>query len=160
MDWGLRPPFLRNKMASAHNQPVPSPLPAQGVSSPPSDGVVFPSAARIQATYTSDPMYNPVCKGVRIYFASIDAGAGTATIQIQTQDPNSKNWVPMLTGVTPAWTAAGTVNRTLTVYPGLTAVVGTATTNTVANDFLSLSWRITVVVGTATLTFSVGAEYL
>lgn len=146
-------------MASAHNQPVPSPQPSSGTSTNIPDGIILPAAARIQATYTSDPMYNPVCKGVRIYFDSADAAStGTATIQVQTQDPNSDNWVNMLTGVSPAWTKNQT--RTLTIYPGLTAVVGAATTNTIANEFLSLTWRITVVVGTATLTFSVGAEYL
>lgn len=145
-------------MASAHNQPVPSPQPSAGVSTNVPDGIIYASAAFVQATYTSDPMYNPVCKGVRIYFSSADAGAGTALIQVQTQDPNSRNWVNLLTGVSPAWT--GNQTRTLTIYPGLTAVAGAATTNTIANEFLSLTWRITIVVGVATLTFTVGAEYL
>lgn len=142
------------------NQPVPAPGPSTATPNSTStpDGVIFASAARTQATYTSDEMYNPNCKGVRIYFSSADVGTGTATIQVQTRDPNSDNWVNMLTGVSPAWT--GNQSRTLTIYPGLTAVVGIATTNTIASEFLSTSWRITVVVGTATLTFSVGAEYL
>jgi hypothetical protein len=140
------------------NQPVPSPQPSAGVSSGTPDGIIFASAARIQATYTSDEIYNPNCKGIRLYFSSADAGAGTATVQVQVRDPNSDNWVNILTGVSPAWT--GNQSRTLTIYPGLPAVAGIATTNTTANDFVSTSWRITVVVGTATLTFSIGAEHL
>jgi hypothetical protein len=145
-------------MSQAHNQPVPSPQPSAGISSGVPDGIIFASAARVQATYTSDEMYNPNCRGVRLYFSSADAGTGTALVQIQTRDPNSDSWVPLLVGVSPAWT--GNQNRTLTLYPGLTAVAGAATTDTVASGILGTSWRITVVVGTATLTFAIGAEYL
>lgn len=146
-------------MAGNINYPVPSPQPSSGTSTSIPAGIIYAEAARIQATYTSDELYNPAAKGVRLYFNSNDAAStGTALIQIQTRDPNSDAWVPILVGVSPAWTK--TQARTLTLYPGLTAVAGTATTDTVANGILGVSWRITVVVGTATLTFSIGAEYL
>lgn len=145
-------------MAGNINYPVPSPQPSSGTATSIPAGIIYASAARIQATYTSDELYNPAAKGLRLYFSSADAGAGTAVVQIQTRDPNSDNWVNILTGISPAWT--GNQTRTLTLYPGLPAVAGAAGTNTTANDILGVSWRITVVVGVATLTFSIGAEYL
>jgi hypothetical protein len=140
------------------NQWVPSPQPSAATSSAQQDGIIYASAARGAATYTSDPLYNPACKGVRIYCDITNANGGSVTIQVQTQDPASKNWVNLLTGVSPAWNAAQT--KTLTIYPALTAVVGAATTNAIANEVMSTVWRIVVTVGAATVTFSVGAEYL
>src|SRR5438874_1568288 len=148
-------------MASAHNQPVPSPQPAQGIYSPNPDGIIYPSAVRVAATYTSDEMYNPVCKGVRIYVDVTNANGGSLVIKIQTRDPNSDAWTD-LTGATSSvatpW--ASNQTRTLTVYPGITTAAGNATTNTEVSNFISLSWRVVVTVSTATMTFSVGAEYL
>jgi hypothetical protein len=149
-------------MASAHNQPVPSPLPssASDAATNQPDGIIFPSAARTVAgsPYTSDEMYNPVCKGVRLYIKITSSGAETVTVKIQTRDPNSDTWVDLTAAVSAALTSNQT--RTLTVYPGIATAAGTATTNTEASEHLGLSWRVVATVGGATATFSVGGEYI
>lgn len=144
-------------MSGSQNYAVPSPLPAQGVSTAPPNGVIFPSASRTAATYTSDPMYNPGCKGVRIYTDITVVGGGTIIVKIQTQDPVSDNWVDVLGAFTGTFAAVQT--KTLTIYPGIPNVAGAPTTNTTQSDFLDASWRVVVTV-TGTPTFSVGGVYL
>lgn len=160
MDGGFGP-LPKEYMASAYNQPVPSPQPSSAIasSSGTADGVIYPSAARTAATYTSDEMFNPVCKGVRVYIDITADGGGTVTASLQSRDPNSDKWVT-ITGATTAALATATQTRTLTLYPGIAAAAGSATTNTEVSAFLSVSWRVVIVVATATVTFSVGAEYL
>lgn len=143
------------------NQPVPSPQPSQAVSGAGTpDGIIFPSLSRAAATYNSDEMFNPNCKGVRLYVDAtvVGGGPGTLVITIQGRDPLTDNWVAITGAVSAAWNAVQT--RTLTVYPGLTTAAGTATTNTEANNFLPCAWRINVVVAVNAVTFSIGAEYL
>ena len=149
-------------MADMHqNQPVPSPQPSAAVSGTPgvTNGIIYASAARVVAAYTSDEMFNPNCKGVRIYADITVNNGGTVIVKIQTRDPNSDAWVD-LTGATTAGLATANQTRTLTVYPGITVAAGTATTNTEINNHLGTSWRLVATVSVATVTFSVGAEYL
>lgn len=149
-------------MSDMHkNQPVPSPLPSSATPGTPGvpDGIIFISAARSATTYTSDELFNPNCRGVRIYFDITVDNGGTVTASVQTRDPLTDKWVT-ITGGTSAAFGSAAQTRTLTIYPGLTAAAGTATTNTEVNNFLSTSWRLSIVVATATVTFSVGAEYL
>jgi hypothetical protein len=152
-------------MASAHNQPVPSPQPSAGIASNSPDGIVFLSASRSQTggpgsdgIYLSDEMYNPVCKGVRLYVDVTVPNGGTVTVKIQTRDPFTDKWVNLTAATTGA--IATTITPTLTVYPGITVVPPSATVNTETSNFLSLSWRIVATVATAAVTFSIGAEYL
>lgn len=150
-------------MADSHlNQPVPSPGPSTATPSSTNtpNGVIFVSASRTNATYTSDELYNPNCKGVRLYVDAtvVGAGPGTLIVSIQGRDPVTKNWVDISLTTSATWNAVQT--RTLTVYPGLTTAAGTATTNTEANNFVPCSWRVKVVVGVNAVTFSIGAEYL
>lgn len=146
---------------ATQNQPVPAPQPSSGTAAAVTNGIIFISAARAAATYTSDEIYNPGSKGARIYVDVTNANGGSLVIKIQTRDPNSDNWVD-LTGATSSvatpW--ASNQTRTLTVYPGLTVAAGNATTNTDTSNFVSVSWRVVVTVSTATMTFSVGGEYL
>lgn len=148
-------------MAAAFNQPVPSPQPSSAVDAQygTADGIILPSAARTTGTYTSDEMFNPVCKGVKVYIDITVDNGGTVVVSLQSRDPNSDKWVT-LTGGTTATLATATQTRTLTLYPGIDSSAGSATTNTEASNFLPVSWRIVTVVGTATVTFSIGAEYL
>lgn len=143
------------------NYPVPSPRPshAQTDRNAPSsqiDGVIFPLASRTNATYTSDPIYNPHAKGVRIftYISDDGAGPGTVTATIQVKDPVSDTWVALAGAVTAALvdTAQPAI---LTVYPGIVA-----TANISVPHHLGSHWRLSVVVATNAVTFSIGADYL
>lgn len=122
-------------------------------------GVVFPSLARIVAVYTSNEVFNPDAKGLRLYFDISVHNGGTIVGKIQTRDPVTDNWVD-LTGGTTAALAGANQTRTLTIYPGITVAAGTATTNTEISNFVDVAWRLVVTVTTATVTFSVGAVSL
>ena len=146
-------------MADMHrNQPVPSPRPTDaiaGVSHP--NGMIFPSAVRTAATYTSDEISNSNWKGVRLYIVRTVA-TGTLTVSIEGRDPVTDSWVAITGATTPALTSA--INTTLTLYPGITAAAGTGTTSTETSTFLPNAWRVKAVVATDTTTWSIGAEYL
>ena len=144
----------------AHNQPVPSPRPADAVSdknygAAQVSGTIFPSAARVAATYTSDPIHNPGALGVRLYIdITSDGAAGTVTVEIQTKDPVSDLWKRLTGCVTAALTETGSPN-TLTVYPGATVSAGVDLSNQ-----LGPIWRVVAVVAANDVTFSIGADYL
>jgi hypothetical protein len=142
-----------------HNAPVPSPRPAHAVSDKdrpqPPNGVIFPSAARAAATYTSDPIHNPGALGVRLFIAITDDGAaGTVTTEIQVKDPVSDTWKRLTGAVTTALTESGSPNY-LTIYPGVTAAA-----NIDVSTPLGPEWRVVAVVAANDVTFSIGAHYL
>lgn len=142
-----------------HNAPVPSPRPAQAVSDKdrpqPPNGVIFESAARAAATYTSDPIHNPGALGVRI-FTSVtnDGAAGTVTVEVQVKDPVSDTWKRLTDAVTAALTESGSPNF-LTIYPGVTVAA-----NVGVSQPLGPEWRVVAVVANNDVTFSIGAHYL
>lgn len=150
-------------MSDQHkNQPVPSTLHASGTSTP--AGVIFLSAVRTETggiagdgVYDSDERMNGNWKGVRLYINRTVA-TGTVTVSIQGKDPVTDTWFTITGATTAALSSA--IATTLTVYPGITAAAGTATTNTEASTFLPNLWRVHAVVATATTTWSIGAEYL
>lgn len=119
-------------------------------------GIIFASASRVQAAYTSLPFFNPNAKGVRLYVANDAAGGSTATAKIQVQDPNSGVWID-LAGATSA--AVGSSTGTITtVYPGLTGIADSA--GVTINQHLGPVWRVVLTIGVATGVSSVGADYL
>lgn len=144
-------------MANNINQPVPTPGPIDttAASNQPA-GVIFPSASRVQAVYTSAAMFNTAARGIRIYTANDAAGGSTATVKIQVQAPGSDVWTD-LAGATTA--ALGSVTGSLlTVYPGLTGIADSA--GITINQHLGPVWRAVMTIGVATGTSSVGADYL
>lgn len=143
-------------MADLHlNQPVPT-AGANAVASTLTSGIIFPSASRAQGTYTSDEIFNPWCRGVRLYIANDAAGGSTVVAKIQVRAPNSDVWID-LTNAT-----SGTVNSStgtiVTIYPGLTGIADAA--GSMINQHLGPCWRVHMTIGTATGTSSVGADYL
>jgi len=120
------------------------------------DGVLFLSASRVQAAYTSDEMYNGAAKGVRIYTANDAAGGSTATVKIQVRAPNSDVWIDLAGATTAA--LGSTTGSLLTVYPGLTGIADAA--GVTINQHLGPAWRVVMTIGVATGTSSVGADYL
>jgi hypothetical protein len=145
-------------MADLHtNQPVPSPGPSTATPSSTNtpNGVLFRSATRVVAAYNSDEVFNPNCKGVRLFLVNDGAGGGTVALQLQVRDPNTDAWVN-LTGAALAATGA-TAGTILTVYPGLTGIADAAGN---INQHLGPAWRLVATVAVATVTFSVGADYL
>lgn len=144
-------------MSDLHkNQPVPS-LGNLATSTNNPAGLIFPSVARAAATYTSEELVNVNWKGVRLYIVRTVA-TGTVTVSIEGRDPVTDSWVAITGATTAALSSA--INTTLTLYPGITAAAGTATTSTEASTFLPCAWRVKAVVGTDTTTWSIGGEYL
>lgn len=145
-------------MASHLNRPVPNPAPGSGEKGTVLNnaGVIFRSASRAAAAYTSDPIYNADAKGIRLFVANDAAGGGTATVKIQVQAPGSKVWVDLAGAVTAAiGSSTGTI---MTVYPGLTGIADSA--GVTINQHLGPVFRIVLTVGTATVTCGVDADYL
>jgi hypothetical protein len=143
------------------NRPVSAPNPANAVSSYGTntlnqDGIIFPSASRTAAAYTSAPIANPDAKGIRLFVANDGAGGSTATAKVQVQDPLSKVWVD-LAGATSAAVGASTGTIT-TVYPGLTGIADAA--GVTVNQHIGPLWRVVLTIGVATGVSSVGADYL
>lgn len=139
---------------SAANVPVPSPF-SSGVSGGP-NGVIFASASRVQAAYTSDEFHNTGWKGVRIYTANDAAGGSTATVKVQVRAPNSDVWIDLAGAATAA--LGSTTGSLITIYPGLTGIADSA--GVTINQHLGPAWRLVLTVGVATGTSSVGADYL
>lgn len=131
----------------ANNQPVPT---ATG------KGTVFPSASRVAAAYTSDEMFNPIARGVRLFTANDAAGGSTATAKIQVKAPGSAVWVDLAGATTAA--LGSTTGSILTVYPGLTGIADAA--GVTINQHLGTSWRVVLTIGVATGTSSVSVDYL
>ncbi len=141
----------------AANGPVetPGPIDTSSIANQ-AAGVLFPSASRVQAAYTSAEMFNAGAKGVRIYTANDAAGGSTATVKIQVRAPNSDVWID-LAGATTAALGSST-GSLLTVYPGLTGIADAA--GVTINQHLGPAWRVVMTIGVATGTSSVGADYL
>lgn len=147
-------------MADMHfNQPVPIAGTATASGSNVA-GLIFPSASRAAAAYNSDELFNPNCKGVRLYIdmTNVGAGPGTVVAKIQGRDPVTDTWVDITGATTAALNAVQT--KTLTVYPGITAAAGAAGVSTEVSSFVPTSWRVVATVATNAVTFSIGAEYL
>jgi len=143
-------------MSDVHiNQPVPI-VGANAVSGTLTAGIVFPSASRAAGTYNSDEIFNPGCKGVRLYIANDAAGGSTAVAKLQVRAPNSDVWVDL-----PRATS-GTVNSStatvVTIYPGLTGIADAAGVD--INQFVGPSWRVVLTIAVATGVSSVGADHL
>lgn len=146
-------------MSYPHNQPVPSPRPAEAVSDrdrpQPPNGVIFSTATRAAATYTSDPIHNAQARGVRLYcLIGDDGAAGTVTAEIQTKDPVTDTWLRIPGAVTAALVTSATP-QALTVYPGITTAA-----NVDVNNVLGAEWRVVAVVAANDVAFSIGAVYL
>lgn len=146
------------------NQPVPSTTAALATSNTLPAGVIFVSAVRTQTggpgadgIFTSDEISNANCKGVRLYINRTVA-TGTLTVSVEGKDPVTDAWFTITGATTPALTSA--IATTLTIYPSITAAVGTGTTSTEVSTFLPSAWRVKAVVATNTTTWSIGAEYL
>lgn len=135
--------------------PTPGPIDTSTAANQPA-GVIFPSASRIQAAYTSAPILNTDAKGVRIFTANDAAGGSTATVKIQVQAPDSDVWIDLAGATTAA--LGSTTGSLLTVYPGLTGIADSA--GITINQHLGPMWRVVLTVGVATGTSSVGAHYL
>jgi len=120
-------------------------------------GVIFPSAVRAAAAYTSDALFNPGARGVRLFVANNATGGSTATAKIQVKAPGSAVWTD-LAGATTA--ALGSVTGSiLTVYPGLTGIADSA--GITINQHIGSTWRVVLTIGVAdTGTTSVSADYL
>lgn len=122
-------------------------------------GIIFPSLARAVGVFTSAEIFNPGAKGVRLFVdVTVDNG-GSVTVKLQTKDPFTDKFVDVV-GATTAAIAGATQTLTLTVYPGVTAAAGSASTSSLASNFVDLSWRVIATVATATVTFSVGGVHL
>ena len=126
------------------------------------NGVLFATASRVTGTYTSDEIFNPVARGVRLNLVISPTGPATGAwaLTVEVPDPVTDTWKPLLgTSVTGA-TGNGTGALTgafLTIYPGLTGIADAAGA---INQHLGPRWRAKVVTTLDTLSFSVGADYL
>lgn len=141
----------------AYNQPVPSPGNQGAADGANKDGIIFPSAVRTAATYTSDEMLNTSWRGVKL-FINRTVATGTVTVSVEGKDPITDTWFTVTGATTAALSSA--IATTLTVYPGITAAAGTGTTSTEASTILPSVWRVKAVVATDTTTWSIGATYL
>lgn len=122
----------------------------------PALGVIFPSASRTAAAYTSQEFVNPDVKGIRIFTSNDGAGGSTATVKIQVKMPGTTNWTDLAGAATAALGAV--TGSLLTVYPGLTGIADAA--GVTINQHLGLSWRLVLTIGVATGTSQVSAHYL
>lgn len=134
-------------MPQSFNQPIQTPL---------GSGVIFASASRAAAAYTSQEFSNPNCRGIRVYTANDAAGGSTATLKIQVKAPGSSTWID-LAGATTAALGSST-GSLLTVYPGLTGIADAA--GVTINQHLGLAWRAVLTIAVATGVSSVSADYL
>lgn len=139
------------------NQPTPAPVGVLPVGTNTPEGLIFPSLQRAAATYVSDEIFNPNCKGVRLYI-NRTAMTGTAAVSVEGRDPVTDTWFVITGATTAALTTA--IGTTLTLYPGITAAAGSATTSTEVSTFLPCSWRVKIIVATDVTTLSIGGEYL
>jgi len=164
-------------MSQQVNEPVPSPLKAQGIygyrtgaqlTTAGKAGVIFPSEARITGTYNSDEMFNPTARGVRLNLVIDPTGPATGTYAMVVQVPDMVSggvWKTLFgtlaTGVTGNGTGAVS-GAFLTVYPGLTGIAdaGAANGPVTINQHLGPRWRVQVITTLDTLTFTVGGNYL
>jgi hypothetical protein len=130
-------------MAATNNQPVP------GVSGP---GIIFPSASRTAATYTSPELFNANAKGVKLY-VTVSVVGTSVTVKLQVFDPASQAWIDLSAKAVTA-AIASTTPVIFTLYPGIVEVA-----NVAVSDALPVRWRV-VATGIGTNTFSVGGDYI
>jgi len=119
-------------------------------------GIIFPSASRTQAAYTSQEFHNASCRGVRIFTVNDGAGGSTATVKIQVKAPGQAVWIDLAGATTAALTS--TTGSILTVYPGLTGIADSA--GVTINQHIGQAWRVVMTIGVATGTSSVSAVHL
>lgn len=164
------------------NQPIPGPQPSLAYSADasgtantlPRNGLLFPAVSRITGTYTSDEIYNPHARGVRLNLVIAPTGPATGTYNLTVETPSpvvsgtGYVWKPLAGTIGGGTTGDGTGALTgsfLTIYPGLTGLADASGTTgggagTTINQHLGPRWRAKVVTTQDTLTFSVGADYL
>ena len=165
-------------MSQQINERVPTPSPSGAVSayteagatSKPLNkpGVLFSNTSRVTGTYTTDPIFNPTARGVRLTLVIAPTGPATGAyaLTIEVPDPvDSTVWKPLLGTLATGMTGNGTGALTgafLTLYPGITGIAdaGAANGSLTANQHLGPIWRAKVVTTLDTLTFSVGGDYL
>ena len=145
-------------LASHVNQHVPAPQAAWAAGTSNKNGVIFTYTARAEnAAYTSDPIFNPGAKGVRLFIKIATIGTTTLTVKIQVQNPLDDGWVDLADAVTTALTADSTTTL-LTVYPGVDEDA-----NLEISSHLGPVWRVVATLNdgdTTPVTFGVGASYL
>ena len=120
------------------------------------EGVIFASASRIVAAYTSNPIVNTSWRGVRIFTSNDAAGGSTATAKIQIMAPDSGVWIDVAGAATAA--LGSTTGSIITVYPGLTGIADAA--GVTINQHLGPIWRVVLTIAVATGTSSVSGHYL
>lgn len=135
-------------MSQQSNQPVPTPN---------GSGIIFLSASRAAATYTSEEFDNFNARGVRIFVSATIAGGATLDTKVQVYDAAAATWRDLTGAAITQITATGAAF--FTIYPGLLATATGAGVTTVALP-LGLRWRIVATLGTATSTFGISADYL
>lgn len=145
-------------LASHVNQHVPAPQSAWAAGTSNKNGAIFPYEARADnAAYTSDPIYNPGARGVRLFVKIGVIGTTTLTVKIQVQNPLDDGWVDLADAVTTALTTDNTTNL-LTVYPGVDEDA-----NLEISSHLGPVWRVVATLNdgdTNSVPFGVGASYL
>ena len=117
------------------------------------DGVIFPSASRIVAVYTSDAYFAPDVTGLRLYINVTTNGGGTLVVKVQTFDQASQTWADIPLGTTGSITTD--VMGTLTIHTGQIETAGVD-----VSQPIGVLWRAIATVTAATMVFSVGGEYL
>lgn len=146
--------------AGSINQPVPM-VGVTTVGGTNVTGVIFPTLARSETggaasdgVYTSEIIFNPGAKGVRL-FSTVANGGGTVALKVQVKNPYTDAWVD-LTGA--AIAAHNNTSKCLTIYPGVTGIADSA--DVTNNQHLGPEWRVHATVATASETFSVAGDYL
>jgi hypothetical protein len=119
-------------------------------------GIVFESASRGAAAYTSQEFHNASARGIRIFTANDAAGGSTATVKVQVKAPGSAVWIDLAGAATAA--LGSTTGSIITIYPGLTGIADAA--GVTINQHIGQAWRLVLTVGVATGTSSVSAVYL
>lgn len=143
---------------SYHNQAVPAPRTSWAAGTTNLNGTIFPSEARADnAAYTSEAIYNPGARGVRLFIKNGTIGTTTLTVKIQIMNPVDDSWID-LPGATTAALSTDNDANTLTVYPGIAE-----TANVEVSTVLGPVWRVVATLSdgdTDSVTFSVGGDYM
>lgn len=130
------------------------------ISSLPGTGTVFALAERSPATFTSRPHGNLGCGLIITTMITVEDGSGTLAVTVQGQDPVSKVWYNILTGV--ELSAVTSVPQVLQVHPAITDLIAVAGDDepivNVRSALVPAVWRLSVVQGgTGDMTWSIGA---
>lgn len=118
-------------------------------------GILFESASRAAATYTTGEMANLRGEGVELIIdiTNVGAGPGTVTLTVQVFDPGSNAWVALPGAVSATLNATGTT--VITIKPGLDVSANVSIPRQVPPR-----WRLSVVVAVNAVTFSIAGFYV